>query len=116
MGMTSLCLGDLFLERADGLAVVARGNRRYRSLQRAGFVNALGLHVFEKLRPDLDLLDQLDNGLGLNLVDRASVSVVIIADHDDVEDVAGDITTKERIGAADGLHIRLATGGVRRGR
>src|SRR5215472_5247355 len=89
--MTSLCLGDLFLERADGLAIVAGGNRRYCSFQRTGFLDALGPHVFEKLRPDLGLLDQLENGLGLSFVECASDSVIIIADNHDVEDVAGDM-------------------------
>src|SRR6516225_4959979 len=116
MGMTGLGSGDLLFERADGLAVVERGNRRHRRFQRTGFLYTLGSHVFEKLRSYFGLLDQLDNGLGLRLVDRASVSVVIIADDDDVEDVAGDIAAKERIGAADGLHTRLATGSVRRRR
>src|SRR5262249_4985613 len=81
----------------DSLAVVAGGDCRYRRLKRTGLLDALGLHVFEELRPDLGLLDQLDNGLGLGLIDSASVSVVIIADHHDVEDVAGDITAKERL-------------------
>src|SRR5215469_8289483 len=98
MGMTGLGLGDLFLERADGLAIVAGGNRRRRRFQRTGLLDALGPHVFEKLRPDLGLLDQLDNCLGLDLIDRSSGSVVIIADNDDVEDVAGDIAAKERVG------------------
>src|SRR5215831_7673331 len=53
MGMTGLCLADLFLERADRLAIVAGGDRRHRRLQRTGFLDALGPHVFEKLRPDL---------------------------------------------------------------
>src|SRR6516165_509227 len=116
MGMTGLGLGDLLLERADGLAIVAGGDRRYRRLQRASFVNALGPHVFEELRPDLGLLDQLENGLGLGLINRSSGSVVIIADNDDVEDIAGDIAAQEGVGAADCLHIRFATGGVERRR
>src|SRR5215472_16032404 len=51
IGMTGLCLGDLFFKRADGLAIVPRGNRRHRGLERTGFLDAPGLHVFEKLRP-----------------------------------------------------------------
>jgi hypothetical protein len=50
-------------------------------------------HVFQKPRPDL------------GLVDNASGSVVIIADHHNVEDVARDIAAKDGIGSADGLHI-----------
>ena len=42
--------------------------------------------------------------------------VGFITDNHDVEDVAGDIAAQEGVGAADGLHIRLATGGVRRRR
>ena len=112
--MTGLGLSDLFLERANGFAIIPGGDRRDSGFERTGFLDALGSHVFEKLRPDLGLLDQLDNGLGLVLVDRAAVSVVIIADHDDIEDVAGDIAAQEGVGAADCLHIRLATGGVGR--
>src|SRR5215469_6299808 len=99
MGMTGLCLGDLFLERADGLAIVAGGDSRDRSLERTGFLDTLSPHVFEKLRPDLGLLDQLENGLGLGLVEGSSGSVVIVADNHDVEDVAGDIAAQEGIGA-----------------
>src|SRR6516225_1156136 len=116
MGMTGLGLGDLFLERADGLAIVAGGDRRYRRLERAGFLDALGPHVFEKLWSYFGLLDQLDNDIGLGLVNGAAVSVVIITDNHDVEDVAGDIAAQEGVGAADGLHIRLATRGVGRRR
>src|SRR5690348_18298551 len=103
MDMTGLDLGDPFFKRADGLAMGVGGNRRYRGLKRTGFLDALGPHVFEKLRPDLCLLNQIENDLSLGLVDRSSVSVVIIPDDHDVEDVAGDIAPEKGIGAADGL-------------
>src|SRR5215831_2642984 len=106
MGMTGLCLGDLFLERADGLAIVAGGDRRHRRLQRTGLVDALGPHVFQELWSDLGLLDQIDNSLGLGLIDRSAGSVVTIADNHDVEDVAGDIAAQKGVGAADGLRRR----------
>src|ERR1700758_2497984 len=89
--MTNLRLGDLFFERTDGLAIVASCNRPDRSLERTDLLDAPGPHVFQKLRPDFCLFDQIENCLGLSLVDRASGSVVIIPDDDDVEDVAGDI-------------------------
>src|SRR6201997_372284 len=52
IGTTGLRLGDLFLESVDDLAIVAGGDRRDGSLERTGFLDALGLHVFEKLGPD----------------------------------------------------------------
>src|SRR5215470_570004 len=114
--MTGPCLGDLFFERADRLAVIARGNRRDRRRERAGFLDALSLHVFEKLWPDPRPFDQLENGLGLGLIDRPADAVVIIADDDNVEDVAQDIAAEKRIGAADRRHLRLAAGGIERRR
>src|SRR5215469_14200111 len=114
--MTSLCLGDLFFERADRLAVIARGNRRDRRRERAGFFDTLSLHVFEKLWPDPRPFDQLKNGLGLGLVERPAGAVVIISDDDDIEEVAQDIAAQKRIGAADRLHLRLVSSGVERGR
>src|ERR1700719_368404 len=116
MGITGLRLGDLFFERADGLAVVASCNRSCRSLERAGLLDALGSHVLQKLGPDFCSLHQIKNGLGLGLVEGSSGSVVIIADNHDVEDIAGDIAAKKRIGAPDCLHTRLTTVGVERGR
>src|SRR5215831_17775061 len=114
--MTDLCLGDLFFECADRLAVIARGNRRDRRRERAGFFDTLSLHVFEKLWPDPCLLDQRENCLGLGLIDRPAGAIVIIADDDNVEDVAQDIAAQKRIGAADRLHLRLAAGGIERRR
>ena len=101
--MTGFRLSYLFLESADRFAIITGCNCRDRSLEGTGFLDALGLHVFEKLRSYLGFLDQLDNSLGLRLVDRAAISVVIIADHYDVEDVAGDIAAQDGVGAADGL-------------
>src|SRR5271165_3364188 len=92
------------------------GDRRYGSLERTSLLDALGLHVFQKLRPDFGLLDQIKNCLDLGLVDCASGSVVVIPDNHDVEDVAGDVAAEERIGAPHCLHVRLATRGVHRGR
>src|SRR5215469_13153999 len=112
--MTGLRLGDLFFEGADRLAIIARGNRRDRRRERAGFFDTLSLHVFEKLGPDPCLLDQLENCPCLGLVDRPAGAIVIIPDDDNVEDVAQDIAAQKRIGAADSLHLRLATGGVER--
>src|SRR6516162_3059518 len=114
--MTGLYLDYLFLQSGDGLAVVAGSNRCHGSLERTGFRDAWGLHVFQKLRPDFCLLDELKNRLGLSFVDRSSRSIVIIPDDHDVENVAGDVTAKIRIGAAYRLHIRLATRRVQRGR
>src|SRR5271169_5444023 len=116
MGMTGLRLSYLFLESANGLAIVPGCNRRYSSLERTGFRDALGLHVFQKLRSDFCLFDQINNSFSLELVYRPAGSVVIIPDNHDVEDVAGDVAAKERVGAAYRLHVRLATRGVRRGR
>src|SRR5215831_9805431 len=97
--MTSLCLGYLLLERADGLAILAGGDRRDGRLERTRFRDALRFHVFQKLRPGFALLDQLENCLGLSLVDRSAGSVVVIPDRDDVEDVAGDVAAEKRVGA-----------------
>src|SRR5215471_17502423 len=71
---------------------------------------------FRNFWPDPCLLDQLENCLGLGLVDRPADAIVIIPDDDNVEDVAQDIAAQKRIGAADGLHLRLAAGGVERRR
>src|SRR5271163_4276975 len=116
MGMTGLRLSYLFLESANGLAIVPGCNRRYRSLERTGFRDALGLHVFQKLGSDFCFFDQINNCLSLGFVYWPSDSVVIIPDNHDVEDVAGDVAAQERIGAPYCLHVRLATRGVRRGR
>src|SRR5215469_1941977 len=110
--MTGLGLSDLFLECADGLAIVPSSNRRGSNLERTGFLDALGFHVFEKLGSGFCLLDQLNNRLRLGLVDGSPGSVVIILDDHDVEDVASDVATKERIGASHRLHLRLATRSV----
>src|SRR6516162_10689142 len=107
MGMTSLSLSYLFLERADRFAIVPGCNCRDGSLERTGFLDALRLHVFQKLRPGFDLFDQIENCLSLGLVDGSSDAVVIIPDHDDIEDVAGDVAAEERIGTPHCLHVRL---------
>src|SRR5215472_13519767 len=52
IGMTALRLGDLFLESGDGLSIIPGSNCRYSRFERAGFFDALGPHVFQKLRPD----------------------------------------------------------------
>src|SRR5215467_5395012 len=112
MGTTGLRLHYLSLERADRFAIVARGDRRDGRLEGTGFLDALGLHVFEKLRPGFGLLDQLDNFLGLGFAHRPAIAVVVIPDNYDIEDVAGDVTTQERVGASDRLHARLVTRNV----
>src|SRR5262249_55449783 len=104
MGITSLCLNYLFLERANGLAKISGGNRRHCSFERARVLNALGLHVFEELRPDFCFLDEVKHDLGLGLVDRSSVPVVIVTADHDVEDIAYDVAMEERIGASYCLH------------
>src|SRR5215470_1995738 len=114
--MAGPCFGYLLLERAERLAIVAGGDRRDGSLEGTGFLDALRLHVFEKLRSGFGLPDQIENCLDLTLVDRSANSVVIISDHDDVEDVARDVAAQKGIGAPYRLHARLATCGVRRGR
>src|ERR1700737_2645692 len=113
--MTSLCLTYVFLQSANGLAIVPSCNRRNSSLERTGFLDALGLHVFQKLRPDFCFFYQIQDCLRLSLVDCSSGSVVIIPDNYNVEDVAGDVAAEERIGAPYSLHGRLATRGVQRG-
>jgi len=113
--MTGLCLGDLLLESGNGLAIIPGGDRRYRSFQRTGFRDALRTHVFQKLRPDFCLFDQFKKRGGLGLVYGAAVSVVIVADDHDVEDIASDIAAQVRIGASHTLYGRLATRGVERG-
>ena len=62
--------------------------------------------------PNFRLFDELENGLRLRLIDRSAVSIVVIADYDNVEDIAEDIAAEEGIGAAHRLHLRLATGGL----
>src|SRR6516225_1210906 len=114
--MTDLGLSDLFLERANGFAIIPGGDRRDSGRERAGFRGALGLHVFEKLRPRLCPIHEIENCPRLGLVERSPGSIVIIANDDNVEDVAGDVAAKERIGAPHCLHFRLATRGVQRGR
>src|SRR6516164_7230341 len=113
--MTGLYLDYLLLQSGDGLAIVAGSNRCHGSLQRTGFRDARDLHVFQKLRPDFRLLDELKNPLGLSFVDRSSRSIVIIPDDHDVENVAGDVPAKVRVSAPYRLHIRLATRHVRWG-
>src|SRR5215469_9103965 len=49
IGMTGLCLGDLFFESAEGLAIVPGCYRRDCGSERTGLVDALCLHVFQKL-------------------------------------------------------------------
>src|SRR5689334_11490383 len=114
--MTGLRLGDLLRESGDGLAIVPGGDRRDRRFERTGFLDALRPHVFQKLRPDFCLFDQIEKRVGLSLVYYASVSVVIVANDDDIEDIAGDVAAQVRIGAPDTLYIRLATRGIQRGR
>src|SRR5215831_6202679 len=113
--MTGLCSAHLFLERADRFAIVPGRNRRDSGCERTGFLDAPGLHVFEKLWPGFRSFDQIENGLGLGLVNGPSVSIVIIPDDYDVEDVAGDIAAQKGIGAPHRLHTRLATGRIRWG-
>ena len=115
IGMTGLRLGDLLRESGDGLAIVPGGDRRDRGFERTGFLDALRPHVFQKLRPDFCLFDQIEKRGGLSLVDCASVPVVIVADDQHVEYIAGDIAAQVRIGASHTLYGRLATRGVQRG-
>src|SRR5215472_11731900 len=110
--MTSLCLGYLLLERANGLAIIAGGDRRDGRLERTRFLDTLGLHVFEELGPGFGLFDQSKDCLRLGLVDGAAGSIVIIADDHDIEDVAGDVVAQERVGAPHRLYLRLAPRGV----
>src|ERR1700730_17631768 len=112
--MTGLCLGDLLLESGNGLAIIPGGDCRYCSFQRTGFLDALRTHVFQKLRPDFCLFDQFKKRGDLGLVYGAAVSVVIVADDHDVEDIASDIAAQVRIGASYTLYGRLATRGVER--
>jgi hypothetical protein len=77
--MSGLCLSDVFLERADGFLVIPGGNRRDRRLERTGFLDALSFHVFEKLRPDFCLFDEVENGLRFGLIDCSAGSVIVIA-------------------------------------
>src|SRR5215467_5148345 len=114
--MTGLYLADLLLESADGLAIVAGSNRCDSCIERTCCLDAPGLHVFEKFGPDFRLSDQIENCLCLDLVYCASVSVVIVPDDHDVEDVAGDISAQEGIGAADRLHVGFSARPVRQGR
>src|SRR5215469_12731755 len=116
IGTTDLRLGYLLFESADCFAIIPSGYRRDSRLERTGFLDAPGFHVFEKLRPGFGLLDQIENCLGLGLIDRSSGSVVIIPDDHDIEDVARDVPAEKRIGAPDGLHVRLAARSVERGR
>src|ERR1700746_195450 len=95
--MTSLRLGYLFLQSANGLAIIPGCDRRYRGFERTGFLEAPSLHVFQKLRPDFGFFDQLENCLGLAVVYRSSSAVVIILGNHNVEDVAGDVSAEERI-------------------
>src|SRR5262245_53729805 len=97
--MNGLRLSYLLLQSANGLAIVPDGNRRNSGLERTGFLDALGLHVFQKLRPDFCFFEQIENHLGLSFVYRVSGSVVIIPANHDVEDVADDVAAEKRIGA-----------------
>src|SRR5437868_7001288 len=101
--MTGLGLGYLFLERGNGLAIIPGCNRRYRGFERTGFLDALGSHVFQKLWADFRLFDEIKNSGGLVLVYCSCVSVVIIPDNDDVEDIAGDVAAEVRICAPHAL-------------
>src|SRR5205809_4368340 len=105
MGMTGLCLTYVFLQSANGLAIVPSCNRCNSSLERTGFLDALGLHVLQKLRTDFCFFDQIKNYLSLDLVYCPPGSVVIIADNHYVEDVAGDVAAEERIGAPHCLDV-----------
>src|ERR1700752_3642216 len=109
LGMTGLCLSYVFLYLSNGLAIVSRCNCRDSSRKRTGFLDALGLHVLQKLGPYFGFFDQIKDSLGLDLVYCPSSSVVIIPDNYNVEDVAGDVAAEERIGAPYCLHVRLAT-------
>src|SRR5271163_147571 len=104
--MTGLRFGDLLLESGNGLAIVAGSDRRDRGFERTGFLDTLRPHVFQKLRPDFGLFDQIKKRDGLRLVYSAAVSVVILADDHDVEDIAGDIAAQVRIGASHALYGR----------
>src|SRR6202043_1147507 len=97
---------------ADGLAIIPGCDCRDRGFERTGFLDAPGLHVFEKLRPDFCPFDQIDNCRGLGLVDWTTVSVVIVADNDDVEDVAGDVAAQVGISASHTLYVRLSARAV----
>src|SRR6516165_8739280 len=78
IGTTGLCFNYLFLESANRLAIVPSCNRRYSSFERTGVLDALGLHVFEKLRTAFCFFEKIKNCLGLGLVDCSSGAVVII--------------------------------------
>src|SRR5215470_13037555 len=97
--MTGLCPAHLFLERADCFAIVSGRNRRDSRFTRTGFLDAASLHVFEKLRPGFRLFDQIENGLGLGLVDISSVPIFKQKTAYEIEDVAGDIAAQKGISA-----------------
>src|SRR5271156_3451280 len=77
--MTGLRFGDLLLESGNGLAIVAGSDRRDRGFERTGFLDAPRPHVFQKLRPDFGLFDQIKKRDSLRLVYSAAVSVVSVA-------------------------------------
>src|ERR1700757_1084418 len=114
--MTGLYLTYLLLQSANGLAIVPGGNRRYSRVERTGFLDALDLHVFQKLMPTFCFFEEIKNRLGLGIVYRSSGSVVVIPDNHDVEDVADNVAAEKRIGAPDCLDVRLATCCVQRRR
>src|SRR6516225_9038977 len=114
IGTTGLRFGDLFLKSADGLAIVAGRDRRNGRLERTGFLNAPCLHVFEKLGSDFGLFNESKNCPALRFVYCSAVSVVIIPDHHDIADVAGNVAPQVGIGAPHRLHVGLAARGVRR--
>src|SRR6267154_20261 len=104
--MVGLGFGDLFVQSANRLAIISGCDRRYRGFERTSFLDASGSHVFEKLRSDFGLFNEIENGVSLGLVDCSLVSVVIIPDNDDIEDIAGDVAAEVRICAPDTLHAR----------
>ena len=71
--MTGFRLSYLFLESADRFAIITGCNCRDRSLEGTGFLDALSLHVFEKLRPSLGFFDQSKNCSGLGVVYRSTI-------------------------------------------
>ena len=70
---------------------------------------------FRNFGPTFAFFDQFKKRSGLRLVYGAAVSVVIVADDHDVEDIASDIAAQVRIGASHTLYGRLAPRGVERG-
>src|SRR5271166_437743 len=116
IGTLASLFGYEILQRVDRLAVVAREHGGDGLRWRSAVFYGLQAHIFEKLRACLRLFHFSENFYDLLIRNRAADSIVIIANHNNVENIAGDISAQIGISAAYRLHIVLAAGSIKRSR